>query len=179
MFMAAVDRRKPVVLGVVLLAGLIATGAIAQSVTYFLAWNYEHSGCRGDEMAERGKDRMAKAFNASASVGVPYLSILTSPALTLPSLAVSSSTCSCSTLHREEETPTPRRGGAGISSVRGALGGDAWRSTQDYWTCFEACGGILPCAERRDLHTIPVLVGILQPSVPLFGLAQARPAIGK
>ena len=114
-------------------------------------------------MAERGKDRMAKSFNkrASASVGVPYLSILTSPALTLPSLAVSSSTGSCSTLHREEETPTPRRGGAGISSVCGALGGDAWRSTQDYWTCFKAWPAIKPAASCRvrrggGLHMIPV-----------------------
>jgi hypothetical protein len=61
-FMAAVDRRKPVVFGMVLLAALISTGAIVQSLDYYLAWNYENSGCRADEITERGKDRVAESL---------------------------------------------------------------------------------------------------------------------
>jgi hypothetical protein len=61
-FMAAVDRRKPVVFGMVLLAALISTGAILQSLEYYLAWNYENSGCRADEMIERAKGRMAESL---------------------------------------------------------------------------------------------------------------------
>jgi hypothetical protein len=60
--MAAVKRRKPVVFGMVLLAALISTAAIVQSLEYYLAWNYENSGCRADEMIERGKDRMAESL---------------------------------------------------------------------------------------------------------------------
>ena len=42
-FMAAVDRRKSAVFGMVLLAALIAAGAITQSLAYYFGWSYEHS----------------------------------------------------------------------------------------------------------------------------------------
>ena len=59
-FMAAVERRKPVVFGMVLLAALMSTGAIVQSLGSYLAWSFEQSRCKADEMAERAKDRMTK-----------------------------------------------------------------------------------------------------------------------
>jgi hypothetical protein len=58
-FMAAIDRRKPVVFGVVLLAALVATGANILSHRAYFAWNYENSGCE-ENLAKRAFDRVAE-----------------------------------------------------------------------------------------------------------------------
>ena len=48
--------------GVALMAALISTGAIVRSLQSYLAWSFENSGCKADEMAERAKDRMAESL---------------------------------------------------------------------------------------------------------------------
>ena len=62
-FMAAVDRRKPVVYGMVVLAGLIVAGAISELIGQYMIRNYKNpSGCRGELLVERAKDRMAEGL---------------------------------------------------------------------------------------------------------------------
>ena len=61
MFMAAVDRRKPLVYGMVLLAGLIVAGAISQSLAYYVIRNHESpAGCKGEVLVERSLGLMAE-----------------------------------------------------------------------------------------------------------------------
>jgi hypothetical protein len=57
--MAAADRRKPVVLGAVFLAGLVAAGATVKSLASYIDWVRENSDCKGELMVEQAKDRMA------------------------------------------------------------------------------------------------------------------------
>ncbi|MGC2409370.1 MAG: hypothetical protein WA441_05100 [Methyloceanibacter sp.] len=59
-FMAAVDRRKSVVFGTVLLAALIATGANIISVRAYLNWKDERSSCK-ENLVQAGLDRVAES----------------------------------------------------------------------------------------------------------------------
>jgi hypothetical protein len=62
-FMAAVDRRKPIVFGVVLLAAMIAAGATIRSLGYYMNWNAANSGCFENQLlVERGKDLIAASL---------------------------------------------------------------------------------------------------------------------
>ena len=59
-FVAAVDRRKSVVFGMVLLAALVATVANFFSLRTYFEWNFENSGCEKN-LAGLGLDRMAES----------------------------------------------------------------------------------------------------------------------
>jgi hypothetical protein len=74
-FMAAVNRRKPIVLGVVLLAALVATGVNFLSLKTYLDWNVGNSSCTEQtasgklslsRMAESALKEMAQGINAEA-----------------------------------------------------------------------------------------------------------------
>ena len=75
-FMAAVDRRKSVVFGMVLLAALVATGANVLSLKAYFKWNYENSDCGEKRLGEIAMDRLgesalkefARAMEASTEV---------------------------------------------------------------------------------------------------------------
>jgi hypothetical protein len=59
-FMAAVDRRKPAVFSIVLLAALVATGANYLLLKGYLNWNLENSRCE-EKVAALSADRMAES----------------------------------------------------------------------------------------------------------------------
>ena len=59
-FMTAVDRRKSVVFGMVLLAALVATGASFLSLKAYIKWNYANSGCE-EKLLARGLNRTAES----------------------------------------------------------------------------------------------------------------------
>ena len=46
----------------VLLAALISTGAIVQSLAYYLEWSFENSDCRGEVLLERSRDSVAASL---------------------------------------------------------------------------------------------------------------------
>jgi hypothetical protein len=61
-FMAAVDRRKSVVFGAVLLAALLATGANVAALKAYFKWNAENSGCVEQVASgQLGLDRVAES----------------------------------------------------------------------------------------------------------------------
>ena len=68
-FMAAVDRRKPIVFGMVLLAALVATGATYLSLAYYLDWNFKRSGCE-KTLTEVGLDRVAASALQDIAEGI-------------------------------------------------------------------------------------------------------------
>ena len=70
-FMAAVDRRKSAVFGVVLLAALFATAANVLSLKAFFDWNFQNSGCEKN-LAERGLDRMAESALKNFAAGLDH-----------------------------------------------------------------------------------------------------------
>ena len=75
-FMAAVNRRKSVVFGIVLLAALVATAANVVSLKAYFNWNYENSDCGEKRLGEIAMDRLgelalkefARAMEASTEV---------------------------------------------------------------------------------------------------------------
>jgi hypothetical protein len=68
-FMAAVDRRKPAVFGVVLLAALVATGATYFSLFAYLDRNLKTSGC-ADNLDKLGLERMAESALKNFAAGI-------------------------------------------------------------------------------------------------------------
>jgi hypothetical protein len=58
--MTAVDRRKSVVFGMVLLAALVATGASFLSLKAYIKWNYANSGC-DEKLFALGLNRTAES----------------------------------------------------------------------------------------------------------------------
>jgi hypothetical protein len=70
-FMTAVDRRKWVVFGMVLLAALVATGANIVSLKAYFEWNLEKSGC-GEQVAsgQLGLDLTAESALKEFARGV-------------------------------------------------------------------------------------------------------------
>jgi hypothetical protein len=60
-FMVAVDRRKPMVFGVVVLAAILATVANYFTVKAYFHWKGAHTSCKDDKIQALGDDRFAES----------------------------------------------------------------------------------------------------------------------
>ena len=68
-FMAAVDHRKSIVFGIVLLAALVATGANILSLRAYFSWKLENSDC-GKKLGQIAMDRLGASALKEMARGV-------------------------------------------------------------------------------------------------------------